>query len=134
MSDILSRIQRKLAEYQATPEGFGNSLRHDVAMLIVDRLEELGWHQRDLARVLGKPDSFISRLIHSDSNCTVETIGEVCHALGIKPLITARESRPTTALHAETRVPVIEATGDSHGEEEIVESESSHAFVSIAHT
>lgn len=121
MSDAITSIRQRLAEFQASPLGFGVSLRHDVARLIVDRLETLQWQQKDLAQALNKPESFVSRLIHRNANCTLETVGEVFHALGIKPHFVARE----VAMQTEPLVKYVHtfyAHRGNHGQEEVIQA------------
>ena len=129
MSDALQSIRKRLSDYQSSPKGYGTGLRHDVAAIIVQRLEELNWTQRDLAKAMGKPESFVSRLIHRNANCELETVGEVLHALGVKPSIVAREVLASSCLPSPT-----EAAGstdeESHGNAEVFASTQTQ-FVNI---
>ena len=60
--------------------------RVDLTLLIVDRihsiLEEKGLKQKDLANMLGKKDSEISKWMRGTHNFTIDTISSIENALG----------------------------------------------------
>lgn len=60
--------------------------RVDLTLLIVDRihsiLEEKGLKQKDLASMLGKKESEISKLMRGTHNFTIDTITSIENALG----------------------------------------------------
>ena len=130
MSDSLSRIRNQLAAFHESPSGFAMSLRNDFARLIVQRLEDMNWSQRDLARAIKKPDSFVSRLIHGKSNCELETVGEVLHALQTKPALVARDIVSDTAA-AQSATCVIGTTGEEHGQEIILATETLASYAHV---
>lgn len=61
--------------------------RVDLSFLIVDRihviLEERGLRQKDLATMLGKKESEISKWMRGTHNFTIETISSIENALGV---------------------------------------------------
>ncbi len=61
--------------------------RVDLSFLIVDRihsiLEERGLKQKDLANMLGKKESEISKWMRGTHNFTIETISSIENVLGI---------------------------------------------------
>lgn len=61
--------------------------RIDLSFLIVDRihaiLEEKGLKQKDLALMLGKSESEISKWMRGTHNFTIETISSIENVLGI---------------------------------------------------
>lgn len=61
--------------------------RIDLSFLIVDRihsiLEEKGLKQKDLANMLGKNESEISKWMRGTHNFTIETISLIENVLGI---------------------------------------------------
>lgn len=61
--------------------------RVDLSFLIVDRihsiLEERGLKQKDLASMLGKKESEISKWMRGTHNFTIDTITSIESALGI---------------------------------------------------
>lgn len=67
--------------------------RVDLSFLIVDRihnvLEEKGLKQKDLANLLGKKESEISKWMRGTHNFTIETISLIEKALGTPILIVA---------------------------------------------
>ena len=62
-----------------------------LSFLIVDRiyaiLEERGLKQKDLANMLGKKESEISKCMRGTHNFTIETISSIENALGIHLLL-----------------------------------------------
>lgn len=60
--------------------------RVDLTLLIVDRihsiLEEKGFKQKDLASMLGKKESEISKWMRGTHNFTIDTITSIENALG----------------------------------------------------
>lgn len=77
-------ILKALDEYHQTPESRGMKLRLNLAQIILRHLKENNWTQKELARKTSFKDSFISRLLHSDANCTFETAGRILFALGVE--------------------------------------------------
>ncbi len=77
-------ILRELDEYHQTPESHGIKLRLNLAEIILRHIKEKNWTQKELARKTSFKDSFISRLLHSDANCTFETAGRILFALGVE--------------------------------------------------
>ena len=89
VQDILTALD----EYHQTPESRGMKLRLNLAEIILRHLKENNWTQKELARKTSFKDAFISRLLHSDTNCTFETAGRILFALGIEAKL--EEVRPT---------------------------------------
>lgn len=77
-------ILKALDEYHQTPESRGMKLRLNLAEIILRHIKENNWTQKELARKTSFKDSFISRLLHSDANCTFETVGRILFALGVE--------------------------------------------------
>jgi len=73
-----------LAEFEESPESVGIDLRLDLADLVIRHLDGQGWTQKQLAQRTGMQESFISRIIHAESNCTFEVAGRIMHALGVR--------------------------------------------------
>ncbi len=82
MANNADLIRERLAQFRRTPRGYGRVLRNSLSRIIVDRLDEHGWSQRQLAEAAGMRESFISRVIHGASNCTFDVAGRILHALG----------------------------------------------------
>jgi|GEM_PF-3363991 ribosome-binding protein aMBF1 (putative translation factor) len=59
-------------------------LSQDVAMKILDRLEELGKSQKQLAKEMKVSAQYISKIVKGQQNITSETIEKFGRALGIK--------------------------------------------------
>ena len=83
MSSV-SRLRQLLDEFEATPASRGYDLRLSLADIVLERLDELGWTQRRLAEEAGMRESFLSRVIHADSNWTCDVAGRLLFALGAR--------------------------------------------------
>jgi transcriptional regulator with XRE-family HTH domain len=93
-------ILRVLDEYKRKPESYGLKLRLNLAELVIQQLNSNGWSQRDLAQKTGLKEAYISRILHSDANCTFESAGKILFALGIKvALLPEPEWTSTDDLH-----------------------------------
>lgn len=68
--------------------------RIDLSFLIVDRihsiLDEKGLKQKDLANMLGKKESEISKWMQETHNFTIETISSIENVLGVPILQVVR--------------------------------------------
>lgn len=73
-----------LAEFEKSPQSVGIGLRLDLADLVMRHLDLMGWTQKRLAEATGMHESFISRIIHANSNCKFDVAGRIMHALGVK--------------------------------------------------
>jgi len=91
-------LLRILDEFEATPESVGIDLRLDLADLIIAQLDRKRWTQKRLAQRCGMKESFVSRIIHAESNCTFDVAGRLLHALGVKPKLTVAQTKPTIPL------------------------------------
>jgi transcriptional regulator with XRE-family HTH domain len=85
MSKSLEAIHASLRRFEESPKGFGIHWRQWLSALILDELAARGWDQKDLAKVSGLSEPFISRLVHSGSNFEAEVFGRVLHAFNIHP-------------------------------------------------
>lgn len=98
MSD-LQALQRVIGELDRLPERVGHELRLDLAALITRGLNRRGWSRKRLAEEAGMKPSFVSRVLHSDSNCTFEVAGRLLLALGIEVSLIERTSAAATPIH-----------------------------------
>jgi len=92
MPDAIKQLQRTLEEFKRSPEAPGVELRFMFADLILEHLRKKDWNQKQLAKKANMKESFISRLIHAEANCTLEIVGRIHFALGIHPYIGERPS------------------------------------------
>ena len=77
-------LLRILAQFEESTQSVGIDLRLDLADLVMKHLDLKGWTQKMLAEKTGMHESFISRIIHADSNCQFEVAGRIMHALGVR--------------------------------------------------
>lgn len=106
-----------LTELENNPESVGLSLRLDLATIILKALRERGWNQSALASAAGVKEGFISRLVHSDANCTFETAGRILFALGLRASLVA--TYPNRSIEDATESAVDVVTGVSTNGEEV---------------
>ncbi len=81
-----------LDEYEKDPESYGIQLRLNLAEIVIRQLDARGWTQRDLAERAGLKEPYVSRVIHSDANCTLESAGRLLHALGVEAALKETEN------------------------------------------
>ncbi len=116
LQDILSSI----AEFEASPDYVGLGLKVDLSRLVLRSLRAKGWTQRRLATACGMKESFVSRVIHSDDNCTLDTVGRLMFALGVDiRLEEAWQSSAVLDWGATATLQFKFASEVTHGEEEI---------------
>ncbi len=88
MKTNIRQILDALADYERNdPSSRGMELRLNLAEIILRGLNEKGWSQGDLALKANLKDSYVSRVIHSNANCTFETAGKLLFALGVNARI-----------------------------------------------
>jgi len=80
----ISELNRILLDLEDSPEGVGYDLRLNLSEIILRHLKSKGWTQRRLADESKKLESYITRVVHSQQNCSLDTIGEILYALGIR--------------------------------------------------
>ena len=92
-----TEILSKLHEYQSTtPSKWRENaewriankswLRYSqrIAMMMLDRMEELGLTQKSVAEKMGCSQQYISRVLKGTENLSIETISKIESALGLK--------------------------------------------------
>ena len=84
MAKDIHNLLKGLKEFEKSQHGAGMDLRLDFAEIVLRRLRELNWNQKQLADAVEMKEPQLTKLIHSDSNCTVDTIGRLLNALGIR--------------------------------------------------
>ncbi|MDE6409019.1 MAG: helix-turn-helix transcriptional regulator [Muribaculaceae bacterium] len=55
-----------------------------IAMMMLDRMEELGLTQKSVAEKMGCSQQYISRVLKGSENMSIETISKIESALGLK--------------------------------------------------
>lgn len=70
----------------------------DIAHKILDRLEELGWSQKQLAEVLAVSPQYISKMVKGKENFTLETLVKVQNILDLPILANYYESNRDKAI------------------------------------
>ena len=84
MSREVEDILRALDEYNSEEASIGLEMRLSLAEIVLGQLRCRGWSQRDLAERTGLQESYISRVLHSNANCTFGTAGKLLFTLGIR--------------------------------------------------
>jgi len=70
----------------------------DIAHKILDRLEELGWSQKQLAEVLAVSPQYVSKMVKGRENFTLETLVKVQNILDLPILANYYESDRDKAI------------------------------------
>ena len=55
-----------------------------IAMMMLDRMDELGLTQKSVAEKMGCSQQYISRVLKGTENLSIETISKIESALGLK--------------------------------------------------
>ena len=111
-------ILKALDEYHQTPESHGMKLRLNLAQIILRHIKENKWTQKELARKTSYKDSFISRLLHSDANCTFETAGRILFALGVEAkLEEVRETHSSMEMDSSGHTQTFSRQDHTNGDE-----------------
>ena len=97
-------------KFSATAEGIGFDLRLDLASIIVKHLHARNMSQIDLAKAAGLNPVYLTRVIHSSTNCTFSTAGKILHALGTRASLT--ETSPIAATNRKNYVEEKQITWD----------------------
>lgn len=114
----IAELNRRLREFQDSPRGFGHELRMNVAEIVMRNLKQKPWTQRELAEAAGKGESYITRIVHGQQNCSLDTVGALLYALGVRASIV--EDAPAKAVGSVAHSLTLDTT---HGQEEIVYQE-----------
>lgn len=95
--DAIEALLSDLESFEDSAEGWAYELRLDFADLLISGLRERRWSQTELAEKIDRKQPFVNRLIHADANCTLDTIGRLLHALGLKARL-VREAKAGPAI------------------------------------
>lgn len=66
-------------------------LREDVSRILCKALNRLDWTQKKLADKAGYSQQYVSRVLACKVNCSFETIGRLCFAVGVRPTLVLYE-------------------------------------------
>ena len=90
-----------LTEAEQQPSSAGLDLRLALSKLVLAALRRKGWSQKQLADAAGMKQSFVTRVVHADQNCTFEVAGRMLTALGVNATLVSNEesSRDTRPKH-----------------------------------
>ena len=95
MSDIIKKLEqhqpetsskwREKAEFRLANKSWLRYSQH-VAMLMLDKMEEIGQNQRGLAERLGCTQQYVSKILKGRENLSIETICKIEDALELELL------------------------------------------------
>jgi len=100
---LRERVEARLQKFKETPESVGHELRLHLSSLLCRHLSIKGWTQKRLADEAGMQESFVSRVMNADSNCTFDVAGRLLFALGLRADDVAIQE--TIVASASTQVP-----------------------------
>jgi transcriptional regulator with XRE-family HTH domain len=84
-SEAISELMDGLAQFEQTHYARVLDLKLDLSRILLEGLRQTGWTQKQLAEAVGTKEAYINRVAHASQNCTLEVVGRICHALGVKP-------------------------------------------------
>ncbi len=76
---------RKNAEWRNVNKTWLRYSQH-IAMMMLDKMEELGLTQKSVAERMGCSQQYISRVLKGTENLSIETISKIEYALGLEIL------------------------------------------------
>lgn len=95
MSEIIKKLEqhqpatpskwREKAEFRLANMSWLRYSQH-VAMMILDKMEEIGLNQRGLAERLGCSQQYVSKILKGHENLSIETICKIEDALELELL------------------------------------------------
>lgn len=92
MSKIDDLIAKRIKEKPERKQTYITENRKLQTSLFVAKLrEEKGLSQRDLAALVGKPQSTIGRIESGKTSPTVETLSQIAEAVGKELILTVKE-------------------------------------------
>jgi transcriptional regulator with XRE-family HTH domain len=105
----ISELNKILQRHKDSPAGIGHELRLNLSEIVLQNLQRQQWTQRKLATAAGKCEAYITRIVHGQQNCSLDTVGQILFALGVRAQLTQTTPIPTstfeglklTPLHAE---------------------------------
>ena len=112
MNAKIRSILAALETYKQTPESVGLELRLSLSQTILRHLKANRWTQATLAKKTGMKEPFISRVLHSNANCTLDTAGKLLFALGIRARF---EETVSGATQSTLRIADYKWQGDTDG-------------------
>ena len=112
-------IHEDIKAFERLPESIGRELRDDLAAIISQHLNGKNWTQSKLAAAAGMKPAYLSRLMHSDQNWTVDVAGRLLFALGIRANLSVQQTSRVVTREYKTSTGVIIETRTQSGEAEI---------------
>lgn len=76
---------RENAEWRLANKSWLRYSQH-IAMLMLDKMEELGLTQKSVAERMGCSQQYVSRVLKGKENLSIETIAKIEEALGLQIL------------------------------------------------
>lgn len=84
MTKAIEKILRGLEKFKKTPACVGLDIRLSLTEIIIKRLKILDWEIEELAKRTGLTKGYLSRILHSNVNCSADTMGKILFALGTR--------------------------------------------------
>lgn len=118
----ISDLNRILHDFEDSPEGVGYELRLNLSEIVLRNLRSKGWTQRRLADESKKLESYITRVVHSQQNCGLDTVGKILHALGVRASLVQNPQQMSIAIPP---LRITYSSDGTHGEEKTIYEEES---------
>lgn len=75
--------------FRETPDSVGLDLRMDLAELVARHLHGTGLTQAQFGAQFGKKAPYINRIISGTQNCTLDLVGQIIFAMGLRAKLSA---------------------------------------------
>lgn len=86
----------------STISGMEQSLKYDVAKIVMDYIERSGQSQKAFAKSADVDPGKISKVLQGEENITLKTIAKLFKAMEKRPRITVEQERPTKVVEQTT--------------------------------
>jgi predicted transcriptional regulator len=87
MTDNHDQLSNLIRDYKSTPDTDKHEWLIDLAGILGEGMDELGWTQEKLSRESGVPEIRIYNLMNGTQDCTFGVATKLLFALGIKTRI-----------------------------------------------
>jgi hypothetical protein len=89
---VFQDLRDDVVAFEGTPESVSQDLRMDLAELVARHLRDAGLTQTQFAEKFGKKAPYINRIIGGSQNCTLDLVGQIIFAMGLRAKLSAGPS------------------------------------------
>jgi len=82
--NLKERASTLLNDFRERSDSVGFYFRLNLMSLLCELMDEKDWTQKQLANAADMQESFVSRVINAESNCTFDVAGRLLFSLGVR--------------------------------------------------